>query len=893
LLQQIFIKEEKDIKLKNKNIYMNKQGQSKDFLSQSAERDYPSTLFKLRRTGNRAGFKTAKLVGLCVCVFLCFYVFMFCANSVSAAKLYLSPSSAEYHNGCSVKVDIMVDTEGVDTSAADAVLTYDPAQIEVTALNSGNAYQTYLGHSYTGGTITLTGFNIMSATSGVARFGSFNFFGKPGITAAAINFNFTPGATTDSNVADMGSNDILSSVGTGNYTFSVGPCFPDNQAPRVVSTNPSQGATGIPLNSNVSFRITDNQSGVDLNSLAITIEGISYTKEGDNTFSSSGDLLDYTITIDPAIDFVDGEQVDVRIEARDLDGNIMSPYNFYFNRPEVDRNAPFVTDMFPANNQLNVPLDTNISFNIQDITPGVDISTVRLSIDGAAYDSSEFTYTGDASNYRVVVDPSADLPADRRIHLQVVGRDFNGNVMSPYNSYFNQAPEATCEELGCCECGAECPPCEPGAGTEEEGEEEPSEPLIQIEYVDRLVDNVVTRVVETEIYQTTKETVEVVTVQTIDNPVVEYVNKEVRTPVLTAATAASVASVATLGATTGINALAFLQYLFTQPFFLFLSRRRKGGRVYNLITNKPIALAVVRVYNADTRKLVTSRVTDRKGRYEFSLAPGRYFIKVDKKNFAYPSGFLQTKIYQEYEKSYHGQEFEVTDKSKSVNFAIALVPTEQAGNNSKVLRKFVWLKIQSALTLLGPILAIASFIIEPRWWVALLVVMHFMIYILFKEFAIGKKSKKNGVIINSKTNEPVNKAIVRVFDIEFNKLLDTRITDKKGRYSFLVGNKKYYITVEKPGYYKKRTQIFDLSSAKEPVLAVNLKLQKHNLGKKIIDAQEQGKSVTIRTQLGRQQEREVSGIKKIIRRSAEKFRKDLKDVDMDEMHEDYYDVDAI
>ncbi|KKU73958.1 MAG: hypothetical protein UX98_C0003G0035, partial [Parcubacteria group bacterium GW2011_GWA2_47_26] len=42
-------------------------------------------------------------------------------------------------------------------------------------------------------------------------------------------------------------------------------------------------------------------------------------------------------------------------------------------------------------------------------------------------------------------------------------------------------------------------------------------------------------------------------------------------------------------------------------------------------------------------------------------------------------------------------------------------------------------------------------------------------------------------------------------------LLETQITDDSGKYAFLVGRSKYYITLEKQGYLHYRSTILDLT----------------------------------------------------------------------------------
>lgn len=832
-------------------------------------------------------------------IFSSLALFFLISGTVNAASFYLAPQSSEFKHGCTNSINIMIDTEGQDATAADAILNYNPNEIEVTSLRSGDAFQTYLGNSYTGGKITLTGFNVMTTLNGVAKFGTFKFKNKNNVESTNINFDFTLGETTDSNIADANSNDILSSTTDGSYSFVSGPCQPDTQAPRIITTDPSQGETDVPLDSNIDFRITDNQSGVDVSSLIVTVNGVAYTNDGENSYSLNGEPKDYFVTVNPIADFSEDSQVDVQIEAKDIDGNVMNNYNFYFNKPGVDRNAPFVTSMVPLNNDFGVPLDTNITFNIADITPGVALNSVVVQVDGREYTaaSNEFSYTGDQSNYRIVINPAEDLTPDKRIHVRVEGKDTVGNVMAPYNSYFNRELEKTCADYGCCDCDTVCAKDDEDEDEDEEGEEE-DEDEEETVFENDFLDGIIANILPPDDYKQVAVMVGTVKKATIDNPTVEKVNEAVDVPVLTVASATSIAALASVSATgaAGIGVLPYLQFLFSQPLLMLFSRRKRAnwGVVYNSVTKKPVDLAIVRVYRSDTNKIVQTRVTDKQGRYLFNLRPGRYYITVEKKHFKYPSTLLKgRRIDNQFEDVYYGEEIEIAEKNTAVVYPIAIDPANQLKSNLVELRTFFVRKGQLAITLIGPILAIVSYIINPEIWMGGAALAHIGMYFIFRRLAMAKTGKNYGEIKDAATKTPLNTAIVRVFDTKFNKLLDTRVTDSKGRYSFLVGNDKYYVTSEKPGFFAKRTQIYDMQNEKEGYLATDIFMHKHKLGEEVRTAQKGSQPVTLRTSVGRQMEEQVDGVVKVIRNSSEKFSKDLKIVNLEEMHEDYYDVDPL
>lgn len=280
---------------------------------------------------------------------------IFCPGAVFAAKFQLSPANQQFIEGCDSAVTIFINTEGKESDAANIIIRYNPAEIDIVDANgsvpgiqisSGNTYDNFVDNLVipSGGIIRLTGFSfgrtyVTGASPGI--FGSIVFRGKPGVTATTLTIDYIFGSTTDSNIAEyLTSNDLLDGVTNGAYTFILGPCFQDTTPPYVTNISPSSGQTGVPLNSNITFHIKDNQAGVDISSLEVKVNGISYTQLGANRFVFAGTKMDYNVTVDPIRDFEDQVPVVVEIRAKDLDNNIMPLYRYSFNQPPVPPPQP-------------------------------------------------------------------------------------------------------------------------------------------------------------------------------------------------------------------------------------------------------------------------------------------------------------------------------------------------------------------------------------------------------------------------------------------------------------------------------------------------------------------------------------------------------------------------
>lgn len=76
-----------------------------------------------------------------------------------------------------------------------------------------------------------------------------------------------------------------------------------------------------------------------------------------------------------------------------------------------------------------------------------------------------------------------------------------------------------------------------------------------------------------------------------------------------------------------------------------------------------------------------------------------------------------------------------------------------------------------------------------------------LLAVLLGVYFFTKRRRLWGVIYDARTKEPVEMAVVRLFDQEHHKLLETRVTPRSGRYSFLAEPGEYYLEVTKEGYH--------------------------------------------------------------------------------------------
>jgi len=176
--------------------------------------------------------------------------------------LSLSPSSQIIQVGQTFNVNIILDTAGQAVDGVDIFyLNYNQADLEVQDADIGSAgvqiqpgsiFPSYLGNSVdtTNGKIVISGIITPGGAgyTGAGTFASVNFKALAVDNSSQIFFDFTPGVTTDTNVAEHGtSNDILDSVKNGIFSLvSAEEATPTPTPPPTETPTPTPTSTPTP-----------------------------------------------------------------------------------------------------------------------------------------------------------------------------------------------------------------------------------------------------------------------------------------------------------------------------------------------------------------------------------------------------------------------------------------------------------------------------------------------------------------------------------------------------------------------------------------------------------------------------------------------------------------------
>ncbi len=310
-----------------------------------------------------------------------------------------------------------------------------------------------------------------------------------------------------------------------------------------------------------------------------------------------------------------------------------------------------------------------------------------------------------------------------------------------------------------------------------------------------------------------------------DNPQVQQAAGTVVAPA-----AAGIIAVSAAPLISWVDLLPLLRLLFLQPVLLLGRKKRQGwGQVYNSLSKLPVDLAIIRLVDFETGKVIQSRVTDKNGRYYFTVNPGKYRLEVSKEKMVFPSVLLRG-FATDGKKAdiYHGEPVVIKEKDPIITANIPLDPT---GEN-KTPRRLIWekmgKKIQVALSWFGLAVTAVSLYITPKWYVAALLAGHVVMFFVFRRLALPPKPKSWGIVYDAKSRTPVARAVARLFSSQFNKLVSTQITDSRGRYYFLAGDNRYYVTYDHKEYQPAKTNVIDLSGTEVATIGSNVGLVKKN-----------------------------------------------------------------
>lgn len=261
----------------------------------------------------------------------------------------------------------------------------------------------------------------------------------------------------------------------------------------------------------------------------------------------------------------------------------------------------------------------------------------------------------------------------------------------------------------------------------------------------------------------------------------------------TALAVVAVAPAITIGMGSSFSISSLLQFSTLGFAFLGMGKKKRNcGMVYDSTTKEPIKNAIVRIYGTGGT-LVATEVTNELGIFETNIETGDYSIVVNVSNYKFPSRIILGMQDLPYENIYRGGTFHY-DSSSTINYSIPVDPLDKnILEDAKVISRNMIIRVFTTIgdmaTLVGLVFAIISYMKNGS--VLNLVLLIAYILIMIVGVVIRNQGKyRYGRVTDSEGNLLCGVEL-GLIEEEFNTVYAKRITDKDGRYRFIVPGGKY------------------------------------------------------------------------------------------------------
>ncbi len=178
-------------------------------------------------------------------------------------------------------------------------------------------------------------------------------------------------------------------------TFRIRKPIPDKTPPYTEGHRPVPFASDVPIYQQFQVHIKDDILGVDSSSIQIELN----SKEIDPMIV--GNLNDYLVSYHFRWNYNDS--IAVKIGARDLSPDKNKMTESYYFKTLIDRTGPVISKIKPLPGSNGVAQNSEIQFNISDLTAGVDIQSFHFLINDI--EIKNYTTNGDSANYLIQYKP--------------------------------------------------------------------------------------------------------------------------------------------------------------------------------------------------------------------------------------------------------------------------------------------------------------------------------------------------------------------------------------------------------------------------------------------------------------------------------------------------------
>lgn len=244
--------------------------------------------------------------------------------------------------------------------------------------------------------------------------------------------------------------------------------------------------------------------------------------------------------------------------------------------------------------------------------------------------------------------------------------------------------------------------------------------------------------------------------------------------------------------------------------------------VYDAVTKEPISLAIIRFIKSGGG-LVDTQVTNEYGVVDVALPDGEYNLVVAARDYKYPTSVITVSNDEVYENIYRGGKLNAKE-GIPLNISIPLDPilsSDKAYNVAKfrsVLANMVEV-LQYLLLVVGFIFAGIAYLGSSTTLNLVVLALYFLIIIINIYIAI--KGNKNYGQVKDTYGNFISGMTLSLVENKYDRVTAVRVTDKKGKYRFVVPQAEYSIKSSDEKYRLQENIIISKSKESTSSLLIN------------------------------------------------------------------------
>jgi len=685
--------------------------------------------------------------------------------AAEAATLFLSPGSGAYETGSNFSVGVYVNSDGQSINSAQATITFNNSLLEVTGVSSSGIFTLWpVNPTYSNGagTVSFAGGVPGGYNGGAGQIITISFSAKSAGTASVS----MSGVSILAN--DGLGTDLFAGAGSGSYVITA----PGEEPPP--EPEPDLELPGQPT----------------ISSTTHPEQSVWYSNANPSfSWTSEDGVSNYSYALDDQSGTVPDSQSDTADTQVSFSNISDGVWYFHLKMQNEDGWGPAAHYKI----QIDTTPPNDFSINLLD-GRRTDVDTPRLSFEATDDTSGIHHYDlitdgGDAVGLDVGATTPYTMPQlDLGRHdVTAIAYDLASNEARASN-YFTII--------------------EPGAGPPVVIDETPV-PDDEKPVQDKIVDTY-NRIVPKPVKDITDAIGRTINNIRQNKTVSETVDKVIEPVVTASAVVAATSAAAVVASFANLYNMLYLffrfGYFWLVPILLG-KKRRSWGTVFDSVTGKPIPRAVVRIFTREFNKVKESQISDGQGRFGFIMEEGSYYVTASAPGYVFPSHVLKTDTISQYDNIYRGDTIKIEDKEGGY-FAMNIPMDPDMKTVSQ--KRLKWLKFISVISyflekislpllVAGTILSWFTLIIEPKTMNYVILSMYAAL-ILMRYLVTKKFGKSLGSVVDKETGEPVEMAIIRIYNSENGTIATTRITNIRGKFNALLAPGKYYLVIAKPGY---------------------------------------------------------------------------------------------